>query len=189
MQGRFIEIMQTLKAQNYQVRCRLMNAAFHGVPQSRRRLIWIGVRNDLAKQPCFPASNTKVLTVSDALAGLVVTEKPAIPGPAVFKNVLQRCKEGEDGSKYNNNKFFGWQRIARNKPCPTIIKTAGLFHWVEDRFLSIQELKRLSSFPDDFKFIGSHRQQWARIGNAVMPRFMQAVAETIKTDILGYTDQ
>lgn len=42
----FAEIMRELKASGYQVRCKLLNAMYFHVPQSRQRLIWIGVRND-----------------------------------------------------------------------------------------------------------------------------------------------
>ncbi|MAH50988.1 DNA (cytosine-5-)-methyltransferase, partial [Candidatus Pacearchaeota archaeon] len=41
-----------------------------------------------------------------------------------------------------------------------------------------------SSFPQDFIFKGSFDNQWARIGNAVMPKFMEHIAKTIKTEIL-----
>lgn len=43
----FAEIMRELKASGYQVRCKLMNTMYFHVPQSRERLIWIGIRNDL----------------------------------------------------------------------------------------------------------------------------------------------
>lgn len=43
----FAIIMRELKASGYQVRCQLMNAMYFGVPQSRERVIFIGVRNDL----------------------------------------------------------------------------------------------------------------------------------------------
>jgi DNA (cytosine-5)-methyltransferase 1 len=49
-------------------------------------------------------------------------------------------------------------------------------HPEEDRHLTIEEAKRLCSFPDDFKLIGSFSEQWARLGNAVMPNQMKAIA-------------
>lgn len=50
---------------------------------------------------------------------------------------------------------------------------------------TISELKRLCSFPGDFKLTGSFEKQWARLGNAVMPLQMKAIAETIKNKILN----
>jgi DNA (cytosine-5)-methyltransferase 1 len=43
----FAEIMRELKASGYNVSARLMNALYFGVPQSRQRMIFIGVREDL----------------------------------------------------------------------------------------------------------------------------------------------
>ena len=43
----FAEIMRELKASGYQVSARLMNTMYFGVPQSRERMIFIGIREDL----------------------------------------------------------------------------------------------------------------------------------------------
>ncbi len=43
----FAEILRELKASGYHVSARLMNAMHYGVPQSRQRMIFIGVREDL----------------------------------------------------------------------------------------------------------------------------------------------
>jgi len=43
----FVEILRELKASGYVVSARLMNAMYFGVPQSRERMIFIGVREDL----------------------------------------------------------------------------------------------------------------------------------------------
>lgn len=42
----------------------------------------------------------------------------------------------------------------------------------------------MHSFPDNFKFIGTFNEQWARIGNSVPPKFMQAIAKNMKINIL-----
>lgn len=42
----FAEILKELKASGYAVKARLLNAMYFGVPQSRERMIFIGVRND-----------------------------------------------------------------------------------------------------------------------------------------------
>jgi DNA (cytosine-5)-methyltransferase 1 len=45
----FAEIMREMKASGYTVSARLMNAMYFGVPQSRERMIFIGVREDLVR--------------------------------------------------------------------------------------------------------------------------------------------
>lgn len=50
----FAEIMRELKASGYKVSCRLMNTMYFYVPQSRERLIFIGIREDLEIEPHHP---------------------------------------------------------------------------------------------------------------------------------------
>jgi DNA (cytosine-5)-methyltransferase 1 len=50
----FAEIMWELKVSGYHVSARLMNAMYFGVPQSRQRMIFIGVREELWS--CIQAS-------------------------------------------------------------------------------------------------------------------------------------
>ena len=59
-----------------------------------------------------------------------------------------------------------------------------LIHPVEHRKITINELKRLQSFPDNFILNGNYKDQWARIGNSVPPKMMYHIAKTIKEKIL-----
>ena len=63
----FAEILTELKAAGYNVKVKLLNAMYFGVPQSRQRLIFIGVRNDLNIEPVHPKAQTKPITVREAL--------------------------------------------------------------------------------------------------------------------------
>jgi DNA (cytosine-5)-methyltransferase 1 len=187
--GKFNEILQTLKDTGYNVKVKLLNAMWYEVPQSRERLIFIGVRNDLGIEPLYPEPLSRVITVKDAFAGLPVEQTRELPRGAL-KEIVPKIGQGETASKYHvKGNYFGTHRLHYQKPSPTIIKTAGatmnlLLHPEVDAGISINELKRLSTFPDDFKFIGDYKKQWARIGNAVMPRFMYHIAKTIKEKIL-----
>ncbi len=63
----FAECLRELKASGYRVSARLLNAMYFGVPQSRQRMIFIGVRNDLSGIPSHPAAQTRSLSVAQAL--------------------------------------------------------------------------------------------------------------------------
>lgn len=158
MKGCFIEIMQTLKALNYQVKAKLMNAKYYNVPQSRDRVIFIGVRNDLNIEPCYPEPNNKVITVCDV-----------------------DCKDRVK-AKYSN-KRYGDVIQKQNKPASTLAKLQRLFYDKNEMY-GVDSLKAFCSFPSDFKFCGSYSDIKNRLGNAVMPKFMQAIAENIKLNIL-----
>ena len=75
-------------------------------------------------------------------------------------------------------------------PAPTITAEGGnaslasVTHPTERRKFSIAELKRICAFPDDFILTGSYAQQWERLGRAVPPLMMKAIAETIRDETL-----
>lgn len=192
MKGKFIEIMQTLKSINYEVRAKLMNSMYYEVPQSRQRMIFIGVRKDLNKLPSYPEPLKKVIIVSEALKGLPDLGLMYLNTSPKFNEVVPKLKQGQQGTDIKGiTTGFQMVKLNENKPSQTIPKTctgtwfSGIIHPNYDRLLSINELKRLASFPDGFQFIGKFQEQWARIGNAVMPKFMYHIAKHIKENILN----
>ena len=54
----------------------------------------------------------------------------------------------------------------------------GPFHW-KNRFLRINELKRIQTFDDDVIVLGSYKDQWRQIGNAVPPKLSNVFAKDI----------
>lgn len=189
MKGLFKEYMKAMKDLEYNVRCKLMNAKYYNVPQSRQRLIWIGLRNDLNKKPIFPKPNRKIITTREILKDYEEKEKKN--RPKVTDGLIEYAKKlrcGESASHYHKKgSLFGLIRLHPDKPSPTIIKSAGtgLIHYLStDYFCSIMELQRLQSFPESFKFIGKRSMGIDRIGNSVPPLFMKAIAETLRKEIL-----
>jgi DNA (cytosine-5)-methyltransferase 1 len=57
-------------------------------------------------------------------------------------------------------------------------------HPTERRKFTIAELRRICGFPDDFVLTGTYAQQWERLGRAVPPPMMRAVADTLRDEIL-----
>lgn len=176
---------QELKASGYQVKCQLMNAMYFKVPQNRQRVIFIGIRNDLGIQPSYPVVQSMPVTLKQALNGVKQDESDI--QPALLKETWQmyRVLHGKERSKH-----FGLVVTSWNKPSPTIVKdagntTTGIIHPSEKRRFTIPELRRIASYSDAFQFVGSYKDQWARIGNSVPPRFMQSIAEHIYTHILS----
>lgn len=185
MKGKFIEIMSVLKTMNYNVKAKLMNAKYYGVPQSRERVIFIGVKKDLGKLPIYPNPSKQLITVSNAFSRI----KNIGEIPAKTKTQSNVWADQTPPGK-SHPKHFSIKRLHPNKPSNTIPKsvtlngTCQILHPVHKRVLTINEVKSLCSFPEDWQLVGKFEQQWARLGNSVMPKFMQAIAETIKTEIL-----
>lgn len=190
MRGRFIEIMQTLKGMNYNVKCKQMNSMYYGVPQSRERLIFVGVRKDLGKQPTFPVPSNKITTVLKALNGIQPTNFAAYKKDSWAWKAWHNTKIGRNlSASTNSNSGFNHNKVDPRKPLPTMCKSpchtkTGLMHWNEPRSMALNELKVLCSFPENWKLGDDLELGWNRLGNAVMPKFMQAIATTIKKEIL-----
>lgn len=69
MKGLFIKYIKQMKELDYNVSCRLLNAKWFSVPQSRERMICIGVRKDIGN-PIFPKAHNKIITVEKAFENI-----------------------------------------------------------------------------------------------------------------------
>jgi DNA (cytosine-5)-methyltransferase 1 len=82
------------------------------------------------------------------------------------------------------------KRPAPNKPSPTLTQmgqqrsASGVMHYAANRKLTIKEMKRIMSLPDDYQLTGSFDQQAERIGRMVAPKMMSALATSIYENIL-----
>ena len=159
----FVEILKELKASGYKVSARLLNAMYFGVPQSRQRMIFIGVRDDLGIEPSHPVGWANI-----------------VPAQNVLK--IQSLDYDTSGlfSEFNIN--------IRKKPFPTITK-GNRYHFFADfgsgkRRLTIKEIQSVASFPCSFNFTGGDNNAWERIGNSVPPLMMRSIAQHIRQEIL-----
>lgn len=186
----FAEILTELKASGYRVSCRLMNAKWFGVPQSRQRVIFVGVREDMKAEPSHPKAEQDPITLREALRGVAREDVPQLTPK--YRAMAPLIRPGECAADHDPGK--GFQNLTRphwDRPCFTITKMnpgngrGTPLHPTEDRSLSIPEAKRIGGFPDSFQLDGPFAERWARIGNSVPPPFMRAIADHIATEILG----
>jgi len=164
--GYFLQILDTLKSCGYRVEARVLDSQWLGVPQHRRRLIFVGAREDLRVTPKLPKPLAYRYTLDEVLPDLARVNLSGRPD--------------------------NWQScIGRTMPTivassaatsPTAYFSAAFVETRagERRRLTIEEVKLLSTFPHDFRLTGTFEQQWERVARAVPPIMMRSVASCVE---------
>ena len=189
--GYFLIILQALKDCGYRVKAKLLDAQWLGVPQARQRLIFIGVRNDLDREPIFPKPFPYRYSFREAVGDLPLDNgerQPLTERMKLWWELTPRGQSFDVGTMKAESRYssFTKRRVHWEKPIPTICANADaglkdLYHPDIPFSLSIPELKRCASFPDDFVLLGDFSDQWERIGRAVPPLMMKAIAAGLCT--------
>lgn len=215
--GYFLEILKELKISGYRVTCKVLDAQWLGVPQSRQRTIFIGVREDLKLDPVYPKPLAYHYSVRDVLPWIVkaehdtsgqfsvgdITDRPACT-VTTSQHLFATANPETDISRYaigaewdklkpgeQSDRYFNLVKADPDKPSPTIcashgyLNTASVCHPTEKRKFTIQELKRICGFPDDFILTGTYAQQWERCGRSVPPVMMSHIAAAVRDGILS----
>ena len=197
--GYFKEFMREMKKCGYKVKAQLLNSKYLGVPQARERLIFMGVREDLDREPVFPKPLPYYYILADALKDVKNDEEEV----KYLEDYLKRTKQGKvvkmlpknppkpvSAQKTMNGSWFNTKRESMMCPCSTLTQTgcmvspAGSFHPLEDRKFTVAEMKRITSIPEDFILTGDRDQQGERLGRMVPPIMMMHIAKTIKEQVL-----
>ena len=175
--GYFKEILAALRACGYTVEARLLNSEWLGVPQVRTRVFFVGVRADLDRPPAWPVPLRYRYGVVDAL-------------PHLAGGQVHMPPRGKFAGRHLN--------LDDHEPSATIAVSKGgarRQHQVAERAVdagdglvrrtyTIAELRRICGFPDDYQLTGSFNQQWERLGRAVAPPVMRAVAVALRDHVL-----
>jgi DNA (cytosine-5)-methyltransferase 1 len=160
--GYFLAILDALQRPGYTVRAEVLDAKWLGVPQERKRLIFIGVRNDLGMQPIFP----KPLPYFHTITALFphIRRMRVAGGPAKWRWANDRPAAtitASDGARTNQTAYMSSYLIETMQG--------------EIRKWTVDELRQLAGFPPDYILTGSEAQQWERIGRAVPPEVYRRV--------------
>ncbi len=206
----FNKIQNTFEKIGYDVSAKVLNSGYFGVPQTRNRVFFIGIRNDITTKvgltfmnihSIFPSEDNPMVSLGEALDDLeyddeevkTLTEK--FSKTAYWKDTGSKMPINPDkvltGMDYHHKgHHFNLKRVSLKVPAPTLTAmgsndtTAGAFHWNEPRKLTIGELKRIQSLPDDFKLTGKWNQQSERIGRMVPPLMLKAIADAVYEKVI-----
>ena len=201
---RFEAFLRKLKKLGYLGAHRVLNAAEYGVPQRRRRLIYLA---GMGMEIPFAEKSGRIKTVEDAIGGLPkagqsgdpVHDMPENRTPKVLEVIRLIPKDG--GSRRDLPEKFQLEchkrcngfkdvygRMAWKEVAPTI--TGGCFnpskgrflHPEEDRAITMREAALLQGFPRRYKFPTTDNKSAVAlmIGNALPPPFIAAHGRSIK---------
>ncbi len=204
----FVKILEDLEnaGQGYNITAHLYKFEEYGVPQTRHRVVIVGIRKDLNLYFKVPAPITadRYITAKKAL------ENPPIPKDAANQEttaqsdlVIERLRHIPPGE---NAWYSGlpehlklnvksarmsqiYKRLHPDKPAYTITGSGGGgthgYHWTENRALTNRERARLQTFPDNFIFEGNKESVRKQIGMAVPPKGAQVIIEAVLKTIAG----
>jgi DNA (cytosine-5)-methyltransferase 1 len=178
-------ILSKLNANYNSVVCKLY-ASDYGVPQNRRRVIIIGIRKDL---DIIPTEPTPTNTVQNRIPvkTIIIPKNEIDNSYYLSKKAIDGIKNKKEKSKADG-KGFGAQYLDMNKPSYTIparywkdgYDALVKYSDSEIRRLTITELKRIQSFPDNYIIDGSKKDIIMQIGNAVACKFAYHLGLHIK---------
>lgn len=202
-------IIKRLQNIGYYTEIRILNTSDYGVPQNRKRVIFIGSRIGIIG---FPALVKKKVNVGEALSNvpdigsvnylpttndfqkamasksnliynhegynhsdIVVKRMYFVPPGGNWRNIPKRYYNV--GGEHSNN----YRRLDPNKPSITIkhASKSMIIHPEYNRCITVREVARLQSFPDDFIFYGTRFEQHQQLANAVPPLLAYHLAKHI----------
>lgn len=207
--GDFQVILDDMKEAGYKLTVNLYKAEQYGVPQTRHRVIIVGIRNDLPVEFHVPdPAQYKDCDISakSALAN-IPKHAPNNNSRKLSKNVIERLsliKPGENvwqaeerlGENFPETLKIKtktkisqiYRKLDPAKPAYTVTAAGGggtfMYHWT-DRELTNRERARIQTFPDDFEFIGNYGSVRKQIGMAVPCKLAEIVSTAILNSFAG----
>lgn len=202
-------IKKMFKDAGYDLFFKLMNASDYGVAQDRKRVIFVGFRQDLNISYTFPEPTDNTKTLKNIIWDLQGSAKPALDKQYANDNLEIANHEYMTGSFssmfMSRNRVRSWdepsftiQAGGRHAPihpqAPKMKKISTnkfVFHGDDElyRRLSVRECARVQGFPDDFIFYYSKVPAgYKMIGNAVAVGFARVLAQSIKATLQQKAD-
>lgn len=206
--GAFKKILGDLKnaGPGYTLTAHLYKFEEYGVPQTRHRVIIVGIKKPLGLSFNVPAPTT----LQNQVSAREALDNPPIPSGSPnneettqSKSVIERLKYIKPGEnawtahmpprlrlqvkKAKLSQIY--KRLDPDKPSYTITGSGGGgthgYHWKYNRALTNRERARLQTFPDEFVFKGSKESIRKQIGMAVPPRMSEIIFKSILKTIVG----
>lgn len=204
------ELLAQFEALGFHVSWDVVYAADYGVPQKRRRLIVVGMREGsfwFPKPTHGPSTNVPYVA-----SGTVINKAKALGTPpdcpVVYAKYPDPRRSPYAGHVYNG----GGRPIDLSAPCHTLLASAGGYktHWVDTmdiapdytahlmagggpregavpgaRRMTLEESALIQTFPAGMWFAGSRSSQYTQVGDAVPPTLGYVLGHALRAQLEG----
>lgn len=201
----FKTILNDMRDSGYKIVANLYKSEQYGVPQTRHRVIIVGIRDGVGVDFHVPspisyenvditsrtalsdipkwAANNDVRKISETIVRRLSYIKPG-------QNVWQAEKDMPEELRIKTRTRISqiYRKLDPDKPSYTITAAGGGgtfgYHWT-NRELTNRERARIQTFPDHYEFIGKYASVRKQIGMAVPCQLSRVVTEAILNTFAG----
>lgn len=198
------DIRAAFEGAGYRVFHLILDSADFGVPQHRERLFIVGVREGDFRfprpthGPDSPGQEGH-FSAGEALQGVCVEVDEILKVRGRYEGLLEEIPPGLNYSFFTDkmghpNPVFAWRskfsdflyKAAPQVPIRTLKAQGGQytgpFHW-DSRAFTIEELKRLQTFPDRYALVGGRSAVIHQLGNSVPPQIARILALAVREQV------
>ena len=207
--GDFKIILEDMRAAGYKLNVNLYKAEQYGIPQTRHRVIIVGIRNDLSVEYKVPDPITYI--DYDISAGTALSNIPfdapnneirklskdvirrlsyILPGENIWQAEKRLGDDFPEDLKIHTKTKISqiYRKLDPKKPAYTVTASGGggtfMYHWT-DRELTNRERARIQTFPDNYEFVGNYSSVRKQIGMAVPCKLSEIVISAILNCFAG----
>lgn len=198
-------IQQTFNDVGYKFDYKIVNTKYYGIPQSRERLIFVGSLNsDFIYE--FPQPFDTIVSIKNILENTLndAYQIKSIPSDVIYAYdtndtlklsgephpfLIKNVKLGNISFGKRSSPNHG-EIVDINKPCKTIICAykfqPRLYVAIKNnnmsylRTFTISELAQIQGFEKSYQFYGSNAEKITQIGNAISPKLVRVIVETLQ---------
>jgi len=200
-------IQEEFRQLGYILFWRILDAADYGVPQFRERLIIVGLKEGefLFPKPTHgpdSSDNRPYYSAGKAVSNIpnhIIKTSDGLSGRHGY--LLNDIPPGLNYSFYTERMghpqpIFAWRskfsdylyKADPDVPVRTIKAQGGQYtgplSW-ENRYFTIEELKRLQTFPDDYKIVGRRQKVIHQLGNSVPPQLARILGISVMNQVFN----
>ena len=207
--GDFDIILNDMREAGYRLNVNLYKAEQYGVPQTRHRVIIVGIRNDLPIEyrvpdpaiyaSCDVSSRTALADIPTTATNNEVRKltKDVVrrlsyirPGENIWQAEERLGDEFPEELRIRTKTKISqiYRKLDPDKPAYTVTASGGggtfMYHWT-DRELTNRERARIQTFPDNYEFVGNYSSVRKQIGMAVPCKLSEIVITAVLNCFAG----